>query len=629
MNYYGSMQFHRIAAAALLTCLAGVSQAHISSSPATFSDVSVRLAQAGTTDTTGQTALPSATTAEKVEKVPDDPGVTEQRTAELMYQVLVGEISANGGDPGSAFQLLLDAARKSGDDRLFRRAAEVALQARAGDSALAAARAWKEAKPASREANGMVLQILVALNRVEESALPLAREIALTEPAEKLRAYNALPALYARATDKKAARAVVEKALAQDLEKPAIPSEGSAAWVAVGRMRLGAGDLDGTLEAARRSQALDGQSEGAAILALELMASKRNDAEEVVKRYLDSTKPPLPEIRLAYARALLEAMRNGEATREIQTITVESPRFSEGWLLRGSQEAQDGHYADAEQSIKTFLELLPAAPANANPAVVAAVARGRDQAFLVMAQVAEKRGDTAGANAWLARVSSPQALATAQLRRASLLAGQGKMAEARALLRGLPERDPVDARVKLMAEVQLLRDNQQAQEAYRLLADAHAKAPDDIDLTYDLAMTAEKLGRNEEMERLLREVIARKPDFQHAYNALGYSLADRGVRLPEAKDLIQKALSFAPDDPFIRDSLGWVEFRMGRNDEALRILEAAYKTRPDAEIGAHLGEVLWVSGKKDRAVAVFRESLLLSPDNESLMQVIKRLQVKL
>jgi tetratricopeptide (TPR) repeat protein len=585
------------------------------------------MAQASPADPTAPVSQP--TPAEKVEKVPDDPTVHERRDAELMYEVLVGEISADGGDPGSAFQLLLDAARKSGDDRLFRRAAEVALQARAGDSALIAARAWKETKPASREANGMVLQILVALNRVEESAVPLAREIALTEPDEKTRAYNALPALYARATDKKMARTVVEKALAQDLEKPAKPSDGAAAWVAVGRMRLGAGDLAGTLEAARRSQAMDTGSEGAAILALELMAARQPEAEDIVKRYLDNGKPPLPEIRLAYARALLDAQRNAEATREVQTITVESPKFPDGWLLRGSQEAQDGQFADAQQSIKTFLDLLPATPVAANPALVAAVNRGRDQAYLILSQVAEKRGDMRAADAWLDKVSSPQALATAQLRRASLLASQGKLPEARALLRALPERDAADARVKLMAEVQLLRDNNRSDEAYQLLAAAHIKAPDDVDLTYDLAMTAEKLGRNDEMEKLLRDVIARKPDFQHAYNALGYSLADRGVRLPEARELIQKALTFAPDDPFIRDSLGWVEFRMGRNDEALRILEAAYKTRPDAEIGAHLGEVLWVSGKRDRAVAIFKEGLLLSPGNESLAAVIKRLQVKL
>jgi Flp pilus assembly protein TadD len=130
------------------------------------------------------------------------------------------------------------------------------------------------------------------------------------------------------------------------------------------------------------------------------------------------------------------------------------------------------------------------------------------------------------------------------------------------------------------------------------------------------------------MERLLRQVIAIRPDYHHAYNALGYSLAERGQRLPEARQLIQKAVELAPGDPFIADSLGWVEFRMGNKTEALRILEDAYKARPDAEIAAHLGEVLWSLGQRDRAQAVFREALLVAPDNESLQDTLKRLRIR-
>jgi Flp pilus assembly protein TadD len=129
------------------------------------------------------------------------------------------------------------------------------------------------------------------------------------------------------------------------------------------------------------------------------------------------------------------------------------------------------------------------------------------------------------------------------------------------------------------------------------------------------------------MERLLRQVIALKPDYQHAYNALGYSLAERGIRLPEAKELIQKALAYAPNDPFITDSLGWVEFRMGNKAEAARILETAYKSRPDADIAAHLGEVYWSLGQRDRAQSVWREGLLLNAENETLMETLKRLRV--
>jgi Flp pilus assembly protein TadD len=150
-----------------------------------------------------------------------------------------------------------------------------------------------------------------------------------------------------------------------------------------------------------------------------------------------------------------------------------------------------------------------------------------------------------------------------------------------------------------------------------------------MELIYEQAMTAEKLNQLADMERLLRRVIEIKPDYAAAYNALGYSLADRNLRLPEAKQLIQKALEFAPTDPFIRDSLGWVEFRLGNLQEAARILSDAYKDKPDPEIAAHLGEVLWSLQQRDRALAVWREGHMMNPDNETLQETLQRLLVKL
>jgi tetratricopeptide (TPR) repeat protein len=123
--------------------------------------------------------------------------------------------------------------------------------------------------------------------------------------------------------------------------------------------------------------------------------------------------------------------------------------------------------------------------------------------------------------------------------------------------------------------------------------------------------------------------MVRNPSYHHAYNALGYSLAERGVRLAEAKELILKALSFAPKDPFITDSLAWVEFRQGNSAEALRLLETAFGIRPDADIAAHLGEVLWTQGNQERAKAIWRESLRLNPDNETLRETLQRLNIKL
>ena len=216
-----------------------------------------------------------------------------------------------------------------------------------------------------------------------------------------------------------------------------------------------------------------------------------------------------------------------------------------------------------------------------------------------------------------------------QTRRAAILARQGKLDEARELIHALPEESPADARMKISAEVQILRDNKKYQLAYDLLARELVANPQDMDFLYDKAMMAEKLGRMDEMERLLRQAIATKPDYHHAYNALGYSLADRNLRLPEARYLILKALEFAPADPFISDSLAWVEFRSGNHPEALRILQQAFKDRPDAEIAAHLGEVLWVMGQREQAQAIWREGLGINSENETLRETLRRLGVNL
>ena len=255
--------------------------------------------------------------------------------------------------------------------------------------------------------------------------------------------------------------------------------------------------------------------------------------------------------------------------------------------------------------------------------------RGLAQAYLSLSQLAEKRKDYAAAENWLAKIENSSDLAQAQIRRASILASQGKLEEARQLIRQLPERSPGDARLKLNAEVGLLRDLKQYQLAHDVLAQALLMTPEEPDLLYDQSMMAEKLNRVDEMERLLRQVILLKPDYYQAYNALGYSLADRSVRLPEARELIQKALEFAPSDPFIKDSLGWVEFRAGNKAEAIRIFEAAYKAKPDAEIAAHFGEVLWSLGQRERAAAIWKEGQLINSDNETLLETLKRLRVKL
>lgn len=588
MDYYGPMVlFHSFRTAAFAAAVAVAAQS--------------TWAQQPRSDNRATTGGPPATSNPALD-------------AELFYEIFLGEVSARTGDPGAGYAFMLEAARRSADGQLYQRAADIALQARSGEYALAAARAWKEALPQSREANRYVLQILVALNRIGETPDLLRQELAQSPPRAKAASLSALPQMYGRASDKALAAKVVEQALVDELTNPAT---GPAAWVALGRLRLAAGDKGGALNAARKAQDLDNASEDAARLALELLDDSVPEAEPIVIQAL--AKQPVPDLRMAYARVLLGLQRYPDASRQLEAVTKEKPDLAEAWLVVATLQFQDNRLPAAEGSLQRFIDLASAA----SDAEVRQ--KSLTQAYLLYAQIAEKKKDFAAAEAWLARIDNAEEVFGAQMRRASLLARQGKLAQARALLRNLPGSSAENQRMKLAAEVQLLREQRLYKEAYQVQVEMVALAPDDAELVYDQAMLAEKMGNPDTMEQLLRQVIARQPQYHHAYNALGYSLADRGLRLAEAKQLILKALEFAPNDPFIMDSLGWVEFRLGNKADAKRLLETAYKARPDVEIAAHLGEVLWSLGDKEGATRVWKEGQRISPDNDTLKETLKRL----
>jgi tetratricopeptide (TPR) repeat protein len=540
--------------------------------------------------------------------------------AQLFYQVLLGELIAGNGEPAPAVSLILDAARKSNDARLYQRATDLALESRSGEVALQAARAWQQAQPGSIEASRYTLQILLALNRVAESADALKALIELTPAMERPQALSSVPRLYARVGDKKGVPPLVEQALAPYFNAP---PTAVAAWVMAARLRLAADNKAGALEAVQRGHAANRFDESPVMMAIEMMEPSLPAAEALVRQYLSVPSPTQADLHFAYARNLLNALRYPEALTQLQIVTRDKPDFAQGWLVLGSLQLQEKRAVPAEAAFKRYLSLAEKQPPSADRD------RALAQAFLALAQIAEKRQAFAEAEAWLQRINSPDVLVQAQSRRAALLARQGQLQAGIALIRELPERRTDDARNKLFAEVALLKEFKQLPLAYERLGQAAAGAPQDMELIYEQAMTAEKLNLLADMERLLRRVIEIKPDYAAAYNALGYSLADRNLRLPEAKQLIQKALEFAPTDPFIRDSLGWVEFRLGNLQEAARILSDAYKDKPDPEIAAHLGEVLWSLQQRDRALVVWREGHMMNPDNETLQETLQRLRVKL
>jgi tetratricopeptide (TPR) repeat protein len=574
----------------------------------------------------------------------------------LMYQLLVAELALAQGDPGTAYDWILDAARRTRDEQLFRRATDIALQARAGDQALAATRAWRLANPASLDALRLQMQILLVLGRPEALPEPLQKLLEQSPAAERSGVISALPRFLQRANSPVQIASLMDDALKPYRDNP---STRLAVRVALGRAWLQAKESDRALALAREAQALEPLAPGAAWLALELMPS-RPAAEPLVQSYLRQSgadAATVQAVRQAYVRVLTQNQRYAQAITELQTTTQEQPTLAQPYLSLGALHLELKQPALAETALLRYLQLAPALAAETTTSTGVKTATDSDdtddgpdaesandsrddndsdnpkagliQAWLMLAQTAEQKRDYTAAESWLAKIDDPKRALDVQTRRATLLARQGKVAAARALIRATPERTADDARAKLVAEVAVLRETKSWREAHDVMASANQRFAGDADLLYEQAMLAEKLDRLVDMETLLRKVIAIKPESPHAHNALGYSLAERKLRLPEARQLVQRALELAPGDPFITDSMAWVEFRMGQPKEALRLLQEAYAARPDTEIGAHLGEVLWSLGQKDEARRVWREARARDASNDVLRETLTRLRADL
>ena len=549
-----------------------------------------------------------------------DPAPDERAAldAELFYEILIGELAASNGALTDAQAMMMEAARTSGSEQLYKRATQLALQSRSAERALMNARAWQEAFPKSTEASKYILQILVALNRIADSEFYLRSLVNNTPVADKSTAFLSITQLYNRASDKVLAADVVERALSLDLKNK---ETGALAWATVGHMRLLAGDKAAALAAVSQAQELKPDSGAIVLLALELIETGSPELEPMVQRYLDQSDSA--QLRLVYARILLNQQRLEPALVQLQAVTKSAPDQIEAWALLAQLQLQAGRLEQAGVSLDRLGQLLDGSPSSVERSAA------QSQLLLLKSDLAERQGNYVEADKLLQRIEDAPSLLNIQARRANLAAKQGRLAEAQAMIQAVPASTQGQQRLKRIAEIQLLRDFKQIEQAYALQTALQADVPEDNELAYDTALLAERLGKHEAMEKLLREIIERQPDFQHAYNALGYSLADRGIRLDEAQQLIGKALELAPNDPFIMDSMAWLMFRKGDLTQAQQILEQAFAKRADAEIAAHLGEVLWAQGKKEQAKKVWQRGLSAAPNNEALKETLSRLQVAL
>ncbi|MGB0128220.1 MAG: tetratricopeptide repeat protein [Rhodocyclaceae bacterium] len=550
----------------------------------------------GSDPSTSEEGSGSAASARRVEPLPK-----QELTGKILYQIMVAEIAAQRGEVRLASSAYLDLAKTTRDPRIARRAAELAHFARQNESALEAVQLWIEADAGSAQAHYMLLGLLAQAGRFGEVQAEAVKILDI-ERNDQGGALLRIGRLVLRTADHARASATVDRITDPYLKLP-------EARMLRAQASSVAGDTARAVAEADTALALRPEWEQALLFKVQIQ--QRDDPEkalESMRRYL-AKHPQARDLRLQFARTLVGEKRYTEARSEFQKLLLDFPDNREVLFAVGALSYQLKDYALAQSS---FGKLTDEDFAEA------------DAARLYMGQIAETQKRFPEAIAWYGSVRPGEQYIAAQVRQAQVLAQQGKVEDARKHLRAIASANPRDRVQLVLAEGQILRDGGRHKEALEVLDKGLAAEPNQPDLLYDAALVAEKLGRMDLLETHLRRLIQVKPDHAHAYNALGYSLAERNERLAEAETLVAKALQLSPDDAFIMDSMGWVLYRKGDLKGAVGFLERAYRNRADPEIAAHLGEVQWMIGQRDAATRTWREAEKANPDNEVLSAVIKR-----
>ena len=528
---------------------------------------------------------------------------SQELTAKVVYQLLLAEIAVQRGRTNVAMATYLDLAKSTKDPRIAQRATEIAIYARQPREALEAAKVWTEVDPKSQQARQIIVSVLMNEGKLDQ-AKPYAQKMLSGEDDQVRQSFLELNNLLARQNDKTAALE-----MAKQLAEP-FPSIAEAHF-AVAQAALNAKQQPLALKEIKRANELKPGWEVGALVQAQILW--QSDKAGAMKHYQDflTRFPNANEVRVSYAR-MLAGQKNFPAARaQFDALLSNSPGNADVAVTAGMMLLQAKDFDGAEDYLTRALKLNPKDP---------------NSVRFSLGEVNEERKQFDKASQWFKSVTDGEQYFPAQVRIASLLARQNKLAEARDYLRGIKAESATEKAQIVMADAGMLREAKSYQDSFDRLDAGLKEYPDSPDLLYDHAMAAEKLGRIDVLEVDLRKLIKLKPDHAHAYNALGYTLADRTTRFSEAQDLIKKALEISPDDPFIIDSLGWVQFKMGNLDESVNSLQRAFDIRPDPEIAAHLGEAMWANGKRAEATQLWQTAIQDHPENEALLEVVKRLK---
>jgi tetratricopeptide (TPR) repeat protein len=522
-------------------------------------------------------------------------------TAGRLYQFLLGEIALQRKQAPVALAAYSALAQDTQDGRLARRATEIAIFTQNLDVALHNAKIWSEAEPSAVQAQLTLASLFSAAGLEEPTRQTLVRLLAEKTRQERVAIFLQLPSVFAKERNVQRVWADMDTVTSPYRDDPqARFVRALAAWRA--------GEKVIATDEIAQALAMKTDWEQAALLQAQIAEGGVQALENLGRFCKDNPKALVA--RKLYARLLAGANRFDEARREFDTILALDPEdldiLHTSALLAWATGERDRAQAQFEKLA-----------ANPNP-----VAQQNGAYYLGEIALAKQQLDVA--LRWFSQVRGGRNALAARLRSAAILSTTGKLDDALQLLEQTRGNNDQDRLQIIQSRVQLLRQAGRHQEVYDRLKAGLVQMPGQPDLLYEALIAADKMGVLDESERYFRALIQIKPDFAHAYNAFGYALADRNLRLDEAGQWIDKAVALAPGDPFILDSKGWLLYRQGKMDEAAQMLKKALSARADPEIAAHYGEVLWQAGQKEEARKIWAGAHQAHPDNDALKATMRR-----
>ncbi len=538
-------------------------------------------------------------------KIRNTPASEYSAQSDLIYEVLVGELSGQFGDVDQALEHYINAANLTDDPSVAERATRIAMFAKDWSAGLRAASRWSELAGENLELS-QILGVLELRSGNIDGAVPHFEKIMLAAQDSPAKGFSIIGAVLVREPDSEASIQLLDKLVNKHFENP-------YGHLTLASLAFQAKDFQRTIDESELALGFKPDLvEARAMRAQALMNLEETDKALQEMKYIVEETPSNREMRMAYARMLLSAEKYDEAATEFDILLAENPNDADLIYTLGLLRLQQEKYDSAKENFKRLVERD----------------QRKDEGHYYLGRVAEEQNALQEAIAEFEKVEQGQYYLDAKARIGSIYVKLDGIEKAQKYLKEV--RSNLSAAENIievyLIEGQLLHDEKLYVAAMDLYSEGLQEFPGHSDLLYARALMAEEIDRIDILETDLKAILSEDPDNASALNALGYTLADHNFRIDEALGYIKRALEIRPDDPAVIDSMGWVQFRLGNYTEAESYLRKAYGLLDDAEIAGHLGELLWFQGNYDEARKIINEVLEREPDDEYLLELQQKFQ---